>query len=57
MSDKLKPLSFTQSVFENPGSTLCGFGFSFPAPLREALFLAKAQREDVRRKGLNRCLA
>jgi hypothetical protein len=34
-------------------STLCGFGFSFPAPLREALFLAKAQREDVRRKGLS----
>jgi hypothetical protein len=30
MSDKLKPLSFTQSVFENPGSTLCGFGFSLP---------------------------
>jgi hypothetical protein len=33
-----------QSVFENPGSSLCGFGFSFPAPLRELLF-------SQRRKG------
>ncbi|HEY0377994.1 MAG TPA: hypothetical protein VGC87_13830 [Pyrinomonadaceae bacterium] len=46
-----------ESVFENPGSSLCGFGFSFPAPLRETAVPAKAQREDVRRKGLNQCLA
>jgi hypothetical protein len=57
ISDKLKQVVFTESVFENPGSSLCGFGFSFPAPLRERLFLAKAQSKNVRRKGLNQCLA
>jgi hypothetical protein len=34
-----------ESVFENPGSSLCGFGFSFPAPLREKQF---TQRRKVK---------
>ena len=33
-------------------STLCALCLNF-APLRERLFLAKAQRQDVRRKGLS----
>jgi hypothetical protein len=39
---------------EERHSPLCAFGFSFSAPLREQLvFLAKAQRENLRRKGLS----
>jgi hypothetical protein len=34
-------------------STLCAFGLSFSAPVRERLFRAKAQRQDVRREGLS----
>jgi hypothetical protein len=42
----------------NQNSTLCAFGFSFVAPLREIVFLAKAQKQKIqRRKGLSESVA
>jgi hypothetical protein len=39
-------------------STLCGFGFSVSAPLREIVFLAKAQQKKIQsRKGLSQRLS